>query len=308
MVEEHFGGVTDKRKARGKRHKLIDIITIALCGMICGADDWVAISTFGRAKEKWFREFLELSHGVPSHDTFGDVFAWIDPEEFQHSFLGWVQSVVGKLPKQVVGVDGKTLRGSQNRRNGKEAIEMVSAWAHENELVLGQVKVAAGSNEISAIPELLQLLHIHGCLVTIDAIGCQTDIAERIRDQNADYLLALKRNQGQLYEDTMRLFDDLANYDHDPKVYPHQYAKQTSKGHGRIEVRECWVIDDKNLLKHFRSTHRWPGLKSIVKITAQRKIDGDTSSKDRYYICSLSADAEYLLKSSRAHWHIENSL
>ena len=142
MVEENFGKIKDKRKARGKRHKLVDIITIALCGMICGADDWVSIATYRKAKENWFRKFLELPHGIPSHDTFGDVFAWIDPEEFQRSFLNWVQAIVEVVPEQVIGVDGKTLRGSQDRRNGKDAIEIVSAWARENEVVLGQVKVA----------------------------------------------------------------------------------------------------------------------------------------------------------------------
>jgi predicted transposase YbfD/YdcC len=308
MVEEYFGRITDQRKKRGKRHKLIDIITIVLCGMLCGADDWVAIAAFGRAKEKWFREFLELPHDIPSHDTFGDVFAWIDPEEFRASFLGWVQALVGRLPGQIVGVDGKTLRGSQNRRNGQDAIEMVSAWAQENEVVLGQVKVAADSNEIKAIPQLLKLLQIKGCLVTIDAIGCQTEIADQILAQDADYLLALKENQGLLYEDTVQLFEDLARYDHDPKIYAHQHTKSTNKGHGRIEVRECWVIDDPELLKHFRTTHRWPNLTSIVKIKAQRTIDEKTSSKNRYYICSLEADATYILKAVRAHWHIENSL
>lgn len=262
----------------------------------------------GNRREKWFREFLELPHGIPSHDTFGDVFAWIDPEEFRASFLGWVQALVGVLPGQIVGVDGKTLRGSQNRRNGQEAIEIVSAWAQANEIVLGQVKVAADSNEITAIPQLLKLLQVQGCLVTIDAIGCQTEITGQILVHGADYLLALKENQGLLYEDTVQLFEDLARYGYDPKVYAHQYAKSTNKGHGRIEVRECWVIDDPELLKHFRTTHRWPGLTSIVKIKAQRTIAEETSSKDRYYICSLAAHATYILKAARAHWHIENSL
>ena len=159
MVEEYFGGITDQRSSQGKRHKLIDIITIALCGMICGADDWVAISTFGEAKKEWLGSFLEIPHGIPSHDTFGDVFAWIDPEEFQMCFLGWVQAVIGKLPGQVVGIDGKTVRGSQDRCNGQNAIEIVGAWAQKNEVVLGQVKVDEESNEITAIPELLKLLH-----------------------------------------------------------------------------------------------------------------------------------------------------
>ena len=246
MVEENFGKIKDKRKARGKRHKLVDIITIALCGMICGADDWVSIATYRKAKENWFRKFLELPHGIPSHDTFGDVFAWIDPEEFQRSFLNWVQAIVEVVPEQVIGVDGKTLRGSQDRRNGKDAIEIVSAWARENEVVLGQVKVAEGSNEMTAIPALLELLEIHNCLVTIDAMGCQKEIADQIVEQGADYLLALKENQGLLYEDTLLLFDDLAANDFVSKVYAHDYAKVASKGHGRIEVRECWTIDDPN--------------------------------------------------------------
>jgi predicted transposase YbfD/YdcC len=308
MVEEYFGGITDQRSPQGKRHKLIDIITIALCGMLCGADDWVAISAFGKAREEWFSSFLELAHGIPSHDTFGDVFGWIDPDEFQKSFLGWVHSVAGKIPGQVISVDGKSLRGSQDRRNGQEAIGIVSAWAQANELVLGQLKIDEKSNEITAIPELLKLLHIEGCLVTIDAIGCQTEIAEQILEGEADYLLALKENQGTLYEDVALLFDDLAAYDFDTKVYPHQYTKSANKGHGRIETRECWVIDDQNLLEDFRTSHRWPGLSSIIKITAQRKHDQKTSRKDRDYICSFSPDATYILQATRAHWHIENSL
>lgn len=284
MVEEYFGGITDQRKDRGKRHKLIDIITIALCGMLCGADDWVAITTFGQAREEWFRSFVELPHGIPSHDTFGDVFAWIEPEEFQKCFLGWVRAVIGKIPGQIVGVDGKILRGSQDRKNGQEAIGIVSAWAQANEMVLGQIKSNEKSNEITAIPELLKLLHIQGCLVTIDAIGCQIEIAEQILEQEADYLLALKKNQGKLYEDTVILFDDLMVHNFDLKVYPHQYTKSTNKGHGRIETRECWVIDDAKLLSDFRTTHRWPELTSIIKITAQRKLDEQSSTKDRYYI------------------------
>jgi predicted transposase YbfD/YdcC len=308
MIADYFGDITDKRKARGKRHKLIDIIAIAMCGVICGADDWVAIAQYGEAKENWLRSFLELPHGIPSHDTFGDVFAWIDPEEFRKSFLNWVQAVVERVGEQVISIDGKTLRGSQDRRHGKEAIEMVSAWAHANQIVLGQMKVPADSHEIKAIPQLLHLLDIEGCLVTMDAAGCQKEIIETVLSQGGEYLVALKKNQGLLYQDTKYLFDDLAAQGDDPRVCPHDYAKTTNKGHGRIEIRECWVIDGSGVVEHFRTGSQWQQLRSLIKVKAKRIIDGKQTIKERYFISSLSEKAAKLLAMLRTHWNIENGL
>lgn len=206
-ITEHFAELTDPRVDRTKAHCLSDIITLAICAVICGAHDWVAIEEFGKAKRDWFRKFLPLTKGIPSHDTFGRVFAALDPEAFGRCFLSWVQSLAALSQGQVVAIDGKTLRHSFDQASAKAAIHMVSAWASANRLVLGQVKTATKSNEITAIPKLLELLDVHGCIVTIDAMGCQKAIAAQIIDQQADYLLALKGNQGTACEEITAFFE-----------------------------------------------------------------------------------------------------
>lgn len=193
-IENCFGDLPDPRVRGRCDHQLLDIIMIAICGVLCGADSWVGIETVGKAKESWFREFLHLEHGIPSHDTFGYVFAKLDQDEFQRRFINWVEAVVTVTKGQVVAIDGKTARGSHDKTNGKAAIHLLSAWASENGIVLGQRKVDRKTNEITVIPELLRLLNVTGCLVTIDAMGCQTDIAQAIRDEKADYLLRVKDN------------------------------------------------------------------------------------------------------------------
>jgi DDE_Tnp_1-associated/Transposase DDE domain len=205
-LAEHFEDIDDPRIERTKRHKLGDILTIAILAVICGADSWVGMESFGQAKEKWLKRILELPNGIPSHDTFARVFARLEPEQFQACFLGWVRSLVRLSQGEVIAVDGKTLRQSYDERNSKAAIHMVSAWATENRLVLGQQKVDSKSNEITAIPQLLKLLEIEGCIVTIDAMGCQKKIAKQIVDRNADYVLALKDNQGNLFADVQQIF------------------------------------------------------------------------------------------------------
>ena len=202
----HFGNLTDPRVERTKEHKLIDIVVIAICAIIAGADSWVAVETFGRAKETWLRTFLELPNGIPSHDTFGRVFGRLDPGEFEQAFCRWVEAAYATLKGQIIALDGKCLRRSHDQVLGKAAIHMVSAWASGQHLVLGQRKVDAKSNEISALPELLQVLALEGCIVTIDALGCQTEIAATIVQHGADYVLAVKENQGKLYEDVRELF------------------------------------------------------------------------------------------------------
>jgi predicted transposase YbfD/YdcC len=197
-IVEHFGELEDPRIERQKQHQLLDVIVIAICAVLCGADDWVAIETFGKAKEAWLRQFLALPHGIPSHDTFGRVFALLSPARFQECFVGWMQAVAEVVAGQVVAIDGKTLRRSYDRRCAKAAIHMVSAWATQNRVVLGQLKTEEKSNEITAIPELLKVLDVKGCIVTIDAMGCQKAIARQIVEQEADYVLALKPNQGTL--------------------------------------------------------------------------------------------------------------
>ena len=305
-IEEHFGKVEDPRIERSKEHKLIDIIAIAICAVICGAEGWVDIENFGKSKIVWLKTFLELPNGIPSHDTFGRVFSLIDPEEFQESFHSWVQSIHKLTDGQVVAIDGKQLRGSKDSFLGKRAIYMVSAWAEANELVLGQRKVDEKSNEITAIPELLKTLDISGSIITIDAIGTQTKIAKTIIGAGADYLLSVKENQGHLYEDIAWLFE----YDQKNKFKNASYdhAKTTNKGHGRIEVRECWCISDPEYLQSLKGASKWKGLRSIAMVTSTRITDKKTTVKNRYYISSLPSKAKHLLYVARRHWSIENEL
>lgn len=305
-IRKHFSKVSDPRIDRTKRHKLLDIICIAICAVICGADNWVEVENFGRQKEVWLRTFLELPNGIPSHDTFGRVFGLVNPGEFQRSFLEWVQAVNQLTQGQVIAIDGKQLRGSHDQSSGKRAIYMVSAWAAANHLVLGQQKVNDKSNEITAIPELLKVLEISGCIVTIDAIGTQTKIARLIVEAEADYILAVKENQGHLYQDVTALFD----YDRrcNFQEAPYEYAKTVGKGHGRIEVRQCWSTSHPEYMESIRNRHNWKGLKSIIMIESERIVDGKSSVEIRYFISSLASDARRLLKAVRCHWGIENGL
>lgn len=301
---EHFSTITDPRIDRTKRHKLIDILVIAICGIICGADSWEDFEVFGEAKEDWFKKFLELPHGIPSHDTFRRVFARLNPTEFQQCFLEWVRSAYDITQGQVVAIDGKQPRGSRDKSIGKSAINMVSAWASDNQLVLGQVKVDEKSNEITAIPQLLDMLEIAGCIVTIDAMGCQTDIAAKIIEKEADYVLAVKGNQGNLYEDIVGYFDWALK----DKFKQSDYTScQTTEGdHGRIEVRSYYATSD---IEWLRNKREWRGIKSIAMVESERTVGGEeTSVERRYYISSLEAEAKQIGKAIRSHWSIENSL
>ena len=305
-IEEHFGKVEDPRIERGKEHKLIDIISIAICAVICGAEGWVDIENFGKSKIAWLKTFLALPNGIPSHDTFGRVFSQIDPDEFQESFYSWAGSIHELTDGEVVAIDGKQLRGSKDGFLGKRAIYMVSAWAEANELVLGQRKVNEKSNEITAIPELLKILDVSGCIITIDAIGTQTKIARAIIDGGADYLLSVKENQEHLYEDISWLFEyDRRNKFEDTS---YDYAKTVNKGHGRIEIRECWSISDPEYLQSLKGASKWKKLRSIAMVTATRITDKKTTVKNRYYISSLPSKAKQLLHVARRHWSIENEL
>lgn len=305
-IEEHFGKVSDPRVERTREHKLIDIIAIAICAVICGAEGWVDIELFGKSKLPWLKTFLELPNGIPSHDTFGRVFSRIDASQFQLAFYEWVWAVNDIIQGQIINIDGKQLRGSKDKVLGKRAIYMVSAWAEANELVLGQRRVDEKSNEITAIPELLKILALSGCIVTIDAIGTQTNIAKSIVEGEADYVLSVKENQGHLYEDIAVLFgvDQAQNF----KYASLEYAKTTNKGHGRIEVRECWSTSNPEYLNLIRGRQNWLGLKSVAMVLATRIIDGKQTKKVRFYISSLPSNAERLLHIVRKHWSIENDL
>ena len=305
-IEAHFSKVSDPRVERTKEHKLIDMIAIAICAVICGAEGWVDIELFGKSKLPWLKTFLELPNGIPSHDTFGRVFAKIDAQQFQLAFYEWVWAVNDIIQGQIINLDGKQLRGSKDKVLGKRAIYMVSAWAEENELVLGQRKVDEKSNEITAIPELLKMLALSGCIVTIDAIGTQTNIAQTIIAAQADYVLSVKENQGNLFEDISVLFavDQVQNF----KYASFEYEKTTNKGHGRIDVRECWSTSNPEYLNLIRNVQNWMGLKSIAMIVCTRIIENKETKHVRFYISSLPSNAKRILETVRKHWSIENDL
>ena len=304
---KHFEGLSDPRTGNAKAHIFLEILIIAILAVICGADGWSDVELFGKNKKSWLKTFLKLPKGIPSHDTFGRVFARIKPDEFQKHFLEWVQAVERLTIRQVIAVDGKKLRRSHDQAAGKAAIYMVSAWATENQLVLGQAKVAEKSNEITAIPELLRLLDISGCIVTIDAIGTQTEITETIIQGGGDYLLAVKENQGHLFEDIQYLFETL-DAAREMTSTPYHSAKSLNKGHGRIETRECRVTDREEHLALLRKRQQWKGLKSVVRIVSQRQIGETLEVQTRYFISSLPAEAKTILETKRSHWKIENQL
>jgi len=304
-IAEHFGQVKDPRQHKVD-HLLIEIITIAICGVICGADSWEEVAQFGQAKEKWFREFLILPHGIPSHDTFGRVFGLIDPHQFQSGFVSWIEAISQLTAGQIIAIDGKRLRRSHDRRLGKAAIHMVSAWASANRLILGQVKTDEKSNEITAIPELLKLLALKGCIVTIDAMGCQTSIAHQIIEQEGDYVLALKGNQGTLHHDVQDLlaYAQQINF----RDVAHDFHQTIDKNHGRLEIRRHWTISEPEFITFADPTGKWTGLQSIGMVEAQRTIGHQTSTEVRYYISSLPGDAAQFAQAIRTHWEIENKV
>ena len=305
-IEEHFSKVNDPRIDRRKEHKLIDMIVIAICAVICGAEGWTDIENFGNSKLPWLKTFLELPNGIPSHDTFGRVFSMLDAQQFQLAFYEWVMAVNEIVHGQIINIDGKRLAGSEDKFLGKRAIYMVSAWAEENEIVLGQRKVDEKSNEITAIPELLKLLAISGCIVTIDAIGTQTQIAKTIMEAQADYVLSVKENQGHLFEDISVLF--AVDQAHDFKYASLARHQEVNKGHGRIETRECWSTSDPAYLNLIRDRENWVGLRSIAMVVSTRMVGDKQTQKIRYYISSLPSDPERLLHVVRRHWAIENEL
>ncbi len=309
-ITEHFATLTDPRIDHTKRHQLLALLTIALCAIISGADEWVAMEAFGNAKREWFDTFLALPNGIPSHDTFGRVFAALDPDQFHACFLAWVQQTMICTEGEVIACDGKTVRRSHDRGAGKAAIHMVSAWASANRLVLGHAAQGAPavdekSNEITALPALLKLLMLKGCIVTIDAMGCQTAIAQTIIDREADYVLALKENHETVYREVVHLFADahqtgFADYDHDA-------AETVDGGHGRVEIRRSWTISDPATIAHVDPDQEWAGLRAIGMVEAERREKGKVSRETRYYLTSLT-DAATFGRAVRAHWGVENGL
>ncbi|NTV58978.1 MAG: ISAs1 family transposase [Deltaproteobacteria bacterium] len=302
-VRDHFASLPDPRILLKTRHKLVDMIVIALCAVIAGADDWVEMSAFGKEKEQWFKTFLELPGGIPSHDTFGRVFSLLDPEEFGKCFVSWIRSAFPMSDCDVIAIDGKTARRSHDRANGKSAIHMVSAWAVRNHLILGQVKTEDKSNEIKAIPELLKTLDLKDCVVTIDAMGCQKEIAKQIVDQGADYVLSLKGNQGNLHKEVELLFEDAKKSDYRDLSY--ETYTTVDGGHGRVETRRYTVIDD---VDWFEEKSKWKKLTTFAMVESTREMRDQTTQETRYFISSLPTDAKRFAEAARDHWGIENGL
>ena len=303
-LERIFAHVEDPRIERTKRHRLRDILILAICGTICGAEGWVEIEEFGKAKEGFFQELLDLPNGIPSHDTFGRVFSLIDPKQFEASFVQWVQGI-SQAVKGVVAIDGKTLRHSHDRNAEKKPLHVVSAWAVENRLVLAQLATEEKSNEITAIPLLLQQLVLKGCIVTIDAMGTQRKIAEQIIEQEGDYALALKDNQRNMYEEVKATFL-LAEKEAFACVQA-ESERRVEKGHGRLEIREYWTISDKEIMEHLDPEKKWKGLQAIGMVRAERRIDQAVSRETRYFLLSFSS-VQTFASAVRNHWGIENRL
>ena len=298
VLVEHFSAVEDPRIERSKKHLLIDILTIGIIGTICGAKGWEEIQIIAEAKYEWLKKFLTLPNGIPSHDTISRVFAHINVAVFEQCFTNWMQEIVSLTNGEVIAIDGKCVRRSHDKTKSKSAIHMVSAWAVENGVVIGQNKVDEKSNEIVAIPKLLETLEIAGCIVTIDAMGAQTKIAQKIIDNNADYVLGLKGNQGSSLKSVKEHFDTTT-----------EIKKETfntvDNDHGRLETREC-VVKNADILY---SLDKWPGLKSVVMVRSTREIRDKKSIECRYYLSSLSPDnPEKIAKAIRSHWSVENSL
>lgn len=293
-----FSRIDDPRSDINKLHKLDDILLIGIISVICAADSWKDMETYAKAKEDFLRSFLDLPNGTPSDDTFNRVFSSIDSEQFESCFIEWVSDLVDITEGEVIPIDGKTLCGAKSKGK-KSPFHMVSAWASKNNMVLGQVKVSEKSNEITAIPKLLELITIKGCIITIDAMGCQEEIAKAIHNQQADYVLAVKENQKQLYQD----IQDEFKFGQNMETHIHQ-----DLGHGRIETRKCSLITD---FKFIENPEKWAGLESIVKIESTREFKNSDKPKEtatRYYISSLNADAQTFQKTIRMHWGIENKL
>ena len=294
---DYFTTLTDPRIDRTKEHLLEDIIFIAIASVICGAETWNDMESYGRNKLPWLEGILSLPNGIPSHDTFNRVFSALDPVELESCFMAWVKSVARLTEGEVVSIDGKTLRGSRGK-TGKSFVHMVSAWSDANHMVLGQLKVDDKSNEITAIPQLLDALLLEGCIVTIDAMGCQVDIAQKIIERQADYILAVKDNQPTLKEavlDTVRFYA------------PTDSHEQVDMGHGRVETRKCFLY---HRIDHLETPSKWCGLHAFVRIEAERyhKASGKTERETRFYITSHTGSAEQIGKAVRTHWGIENSL
>lgn len=296
--------VRDPRQDKNKRHLLIDILLIAFCALLAGAEGFTDFAQFGRLKKAWFKRFLKLPFGIPSHDVFGKVFALLDPTLLQECFLQWMNSVRKALQLDSISIDGKTIRGSRCKHH--DAVTMVSAWACEVGLVLAQMKVNSDSNEIPAVEDLLKLLEIKGCVITIDAIGCQTKVTTIIYDKGGDYILPAKDNQPKLTQAIEDYFLEASEEDFQRKEIKTYEKKE--KNRGRQEYRKYWMSEDLSTLKELERFKEWKGLKSIAMVYRRREEEGKISEEETFYITSLKADAKTFARHVRNHWEIENKL
>jgi predicted transposase YbfD/YdcC len=302
---EKFKLIEDPRREHLKFHSLFDILVISVCATICGAEHWTEMEEFGKDKQEWFATFLSLENGIPSHDTFRQVYILLDNIELKKIFIEWVSEVVSLSGGVLVNIDGKNLRGSSQPGQGKKALNVVSAWVSEQSMVLGQLKCEEKSNEITAIPELLKILDLEGCVVTIDAMGCQKEIVKQIVEKGADYVIAVKENQGNLHWGVKEYLDWGEKTGFESIEFDY-FETGVEKDHGRIEQRRCWVTEEIGWLKEKGD---WQGLRSIVMVEAERELIGQEKTVERrYFISSLGANAETHLKAVRGHWAIENQL
>jgi predicted transposase YbfD/YdcC len=301
----HFAGIQDPRVERTRQHALIDILAIALLSVICGADGWTDMELFGRAREAWLRTFLSLANGIPSHDTFGRVLAALDPGQLEGCFLSFIQELAQASGGKLIALDGKALRRSFQGAGRRAAIHMISAWCQENRLVLAQMATQEKSNEITAFPRLLELLNLEGAVVTIDAAGCQKEIAQKIVDGGGDYILAVKENQPTLYEDVKLFLDEGIGQGWEPILASRH--QEVEGDHGRVETRAIWGSDEVGWLGQARD---WAGLRSLLCVECRREVTGGkTSTERRYFISTLTSKAaKTRLAEVRSHWGIENSL
>lgn len=301
-IWKHFEHLDDPRADANRQHKLSDIVTIAILAVICGADHWTMVEKFGNRKAGWLSTFLELPAGIPSHDTFNRLFARLNPDQFRAGFISWVNSISKIIPGEIIAIDGKQNRRTHDKKLGRKAIHMVSAWASQNQLVLGQVKVDDKSNEITAIPKLLQMLYIKGCIITIDAMGCQKKIAKKIVEKEADYVLALKENHPNLYNDVEEIFNSILK----DSPIKFDYFNTVDKNHGRIEIRQCWTVNISDVT--LTGSDQWVGFSTIALVIDERFIDQKKQKSMRFFISSLPSNAEKMLDCVRSHWTIETSL
>jgi predicted transposase YbfD/YdcC len=300
---EHFSDLKDPRDDKNKKHQLMDILFLVIAAVISGAEGWEAIETFGEEKLEWLRKYFPFANGVPSHDCIRMVLISLSPKALQGCFARWMQAVVEVANGEVVAIDGKTLRRSFERAEGLGAIQMVSAWAKRNGVSLGQVKTDEKSNEISAIPALLALLELRGCIVTLDAMGCQREIAEKIREQGADYVLAVKKNQKELHQAIEDYFETAQQAGY--RAVPLERLEEVDSGHGRVEVRRYQLVPDLSTLP---KPEQWKDLQGIARVEGERHLGDRVSTEVRYYITSFGQDVGRLAEAVRGHWGIENSL